>query len=94
MTKRKAAPRKPEVRTYPEVIGPLPVAVLRCIWSTKVVIPARRTISGKRYEFKPGEVKTIHVLDAPLLLSLERKQLPGCCGGVPNPASLKYFEEA
>lgn len=96
MTKKEAVIKKPVARTYPEVLGPSPIAVLRCVWSTKVVVPAHLTVSGKRYEFEPGETKTIHVLDKSLLLSFERKQSPRCCGGggVPNPPTLKYFEEA
>lgn len=102
MTKRKrseslkgsGAVEGPDRRAYPEVLGPLPIAIVRCTWMTRVVIPAQRTVSGKRYEFEPGETKTIHVLDKSLLLSFERKQSPGCCEGVPNPPTLKYFEEA
>lgn len=68
---------------------------LRCIWSTRVIIEPHTVPSGRRYEFKPGQVRgDVERVDMTILLALERKQLPGCCGGVPNPPPLKYFEVA
>ena len=67
------------------------VVNLRCVWHTRLVIEPVRTLTGKRYVFEPGEVKSVPAVDAERLLLMEKKQPPGCCGGVPNPPALKYF---
>jgi hypothetical protein len=68
---------------------------LRCIWNTRVIIEPHTMPSGQRYEFEPGQVRgDVERVDVTALLALERKQLPGCCGGVLNPPPLKYFEVA
>ncbi len=64
---------------------------LRCVWHTRVVVS--RTLSGKRYDFEPGQVQTVSSLDEPVLLALEKKQA-ACCQGAASPSILKYFERA
>lgn len=88
--------RAPQWTPRPRVTQKRPRFVgLRCIWSTRVVIEPHTMPSGRRYEFKPGQVRgDVEQADMTALLALERKQLPGCCGGVLNPPPLKYFEVA
>jgi len=69
-------------------------ANLRCLWHTRLVVPAERTVTGTRYQFDAGQVQAVNPLDAPGLLSMEHKQSPGCCGNDPNPPPLKFFERA
>ncbi len=70
-----------------------PPAAIRCVFHTAVVIEAGRTPSGRRYEFKPGEVRgDVDPADVDYLLSLEREQHPCCSGGAVRP--LKFFELA
>ncbi len=70
-----------------------PPAILRCIYHTTVVIDAGRAPSGRRYEFKPGEVRgDVFSDDVEFLLGLKREQRPCCSGGALQP--LKFFELA
>ena len=88
-------PRRPPRPPKSQQFEAQPKAVnLRCIWSTRVVVPAERTITKRRYEFDAGQVLAVDSLDVPALLALERRQSPGCCGGDPKPPALKYFEKA
>lgn len=78
-----------------ERAGTAPAAVdLRCTWHTRLVIRADMTPSGTRYDVQPGQVVPVDPADREYLLWLEKKQPPGCCGGVANPPPLKYFVEA
>jgi hypothetical protein len=93
--RKKAAPR---VKAPPEPdkkvqVGPN-VVNLRCLWHTRLVVTANRTLSGKRYQFEPGEVKSVLAIDANRLLAMEKHQPPGCCGSESHPPVLKYFEPA
>ena len=69
-----------------------PVINLRSLWHTRLVIDGSRTLTGKRYVFDPGEVKSLPAVDAERLLVMEKQQPKGCCGGDPNPPALKYFQ--
>lgn len=65
---------------------------LRCIFHTRLIIPADQTPTGTRYEFMPGQIaEEIDPADAKYLLSLEREQ-SGCCSGSPVQIH-KMFEE-
>ena len=64
---------------------------LRCVWHTRVVVD--RTLSGKRYEFEPGQTQPVSSLDESVLLALEKKQA-ACCQGAASPSILKYFKRA
>ena len=98
MTRRKAttAARKGPDWTGREkaekVITPaISTTSLRCVWHTRVVVD--RTLSGKRYEFEPGQTQPVSSLDELALLALEKKQA-ACCQGAASPSILKYFERA
>ena len=98
MTKRRAttAARKGPDWTGKKVADkPIAPAInttsLRCVWHTRVVVS--RTLSGKRYEFEPGQTQPVSSLDEPVLLALEKKQA-ACCQGAASPSILKYFERA
>jgi hypothetical protein len=60
----------------------------------KVKVPPEpdKTLSGKRYQFEPGEVQSVLAIDANRLLAMEKHQPPGCCGSESHPPVLKYFE--
>lgn len=77
--------------TPPESIQAKANRELRCIYDSILIIPGNRTITGKSYQFTPGQVKPVEPADYDFLLSLEQKA-GGCCGGGPAEAQ-KYFEE-
>lgn len=68
---------------------PVVACYIRCIYHTAVVIPAGVTLSGRRYEFQPGQSRDVDPDDVDYLLSLAHEQRP-CCGG--EVKSIKYFE--
>ncbi len=75
-----------------EAARPKPVK-LRCVWHTRLIVPAERTVSKTRYQFDAGQVQAVNPLDAPGLLALEHIQPPGCCGNDYNLPALKFFEK-
>lgn len=64
---------------------------LRCIYPGRLIILAKKTPSGTRYDVLNGHQVEADAADAEYLLSLKRKQ-SNCCGGN-SPADLNYFEE-
>lgn len=66
--------------------------VLRSIYPGRLVILAKKTPSGTRYDVINGHQIEIDAADVEYLLSLKRKQ-SNCCGAGQAPADLNYFEE-
>ena len=63
-------------------INALSVKAVRCIWHTRLVVPAEQTPTLTRYDFQPGEQQEVAMEDAGYLLSLKRES-KGCCSGSP-----------
>lgn len=98
MTKRKTATRRQDsgASAWTERKVEIPSEPdagqdLRCVWHTRVVV--ERTMSGQRYDFEPGQVQPVHKADVDMLLTLKKKQSPGCCGPGAPPV-LYYFVTA
>lgn len=72
--------------------SPSPSPIIKCIYSTRLVIPATRTPTGKRYEFMSGEEQPVDDKDYDFLLSLKRDTAEGCCSG--SPSQEHYYFEA
>lgn len=64
---------------------------IRCVWDSRLIIGADKTITGTRYEFENNQVQSVDYQDYQLLLLMKTKPF-GCCGGTVRPQ--KYFEEA
>lgn len=63
---------------------------VRCVWDSRLIVGGNKTVTGKRYEFLPGETKPVDILDYQALLDLHLHS-PGCCGQ--GPTTQRYFEE-
>jgi NAD-dependent DNA ligase len=73
------------------IINALSVKTVRCVWHTRLVVPAEQTPTGTRYDFQPGEQQEVALRDVGFLLSLKRESR-GCCSGSPVQEH-KFFEE-
>jgi hypothetical protein len=63
---------------------------IRCVWDSRLVIGADKTITGTRYQFESDQVQSVDYQDYQILISMETKPF-GCCGGTVRPQ--KFFEE-
>lgn len=93
--KAKAAADSNEVPRITVTEAPSPDAEyqeisIRCVWDSRLIVGGNKTVTGKRYEFEPGEEKPVDLLDYQALLDLHLNS-PGCCGQ--GPTTQRYFEE-
>ena len=84
--------KKPDLLSDLVFTGVVSTQNLRCVYSTRVVVPAHLTPSGKRYDFQPGQQQPVNFEDINYLLSLKRNQSAGCCGSG-NTGPINYFQE-
>lgn len=80
-------------KKYQWAASPIEYGSLISNWHTRLIISSNQTVSGRRYEFEPGQKRDdIALEDIQPLLELIKHQKPSCCGGMINPPPIQLFQ--